>query len=62
MTEAEALQIGRAAVLEAKRVVGSDPRALLAEILRRAAQDERVAEALATAGFLSVQAAQSEKH
>lgn len=61
MTEADALQIGRTAVLEAKQAVGSEPQVWFAEIVRRAAEDVRIAEAFAVAGFLDVQASQAEK-
>ena len=62
MTEAEALQLGRAAVADAQQAVGADPQMLFAEILRRVAADARLAEAFAIAGYLQVQASQSEKH
>ncbi len=60
MTDAEALDIGRAAVIEAVRAVGLD--ACMAELDRRAETDDRLRVALKQVGHLLVQGSQSEKH
>lgn len=60
MTDAEALDISRAAVIEAVRAVGLD--ACMAELDRRAGTDERLRAALRQVGHLLVQASQSERH